>query len=99
MAVPSTPKRPKRPALPGGAELPDPSSASHESGVRVSSRHRLARRLYFELQSLAFGYAQFVGWRSAETAERDYGVVIVAGDHVDAAATESARAARRTRAP
>ena len=36
---------------------------------------------------------------SVETAERDYGVVIVAGSHVDAVTTESARAARRTRAP
>ena len=39
------------------------------------------------------------GLISAETAERDYGVVIVAGSHVDAVATESARAARRIRAP
>ena len=39
------------------------------------------------------------GFISAETEERDYGVVVVAGSHVDAVATESARAARRTRAP
>ncbi len=39
------------------------------------------------------------GFISAETAERDYGVVIAAGDRVDAAATEATRAARRTRAP
>ena len=37
------------------------------------------------------------GLISAETAQRDYGVVIVAGNHVDAAATESTRAARRVR--
>ena len=34
------------------------------------------------------------GLISAETAERDYGVVIVSRNQVDAAATESARAAR-----
>ena len=39
------------------------------------------------------------GFISAETAERNYGVVVVAGSHVDAVATESARAARRTPAP
>ena len=35
------------------------------------------------------------GFMSAETAKRDYGVVIVAGSQVDAEATEAARAARR----
>ena len=39
------------------------------------------------------------GLISAKTAERDYGVVIVVGSHVDVAATESGRAVRRIRAP
>ena len=44
-------------------------------------------------RSRLVGVARFI---SAETADRDYGVVIAADHRVDAGATESARAARRS---